>query len=1435
MHTLPQTQSVLSRAVAVARPRLMLARIEGRSDVYFLDRNLFGHESTGGTQGNFGDEGGRWITLDGTHIHLKNGKIDKGPAALVGKSATLHPVGHAPEGGHAPAGGVDHPNGKKYGGGKFLPKHGGTPEEAAQKELDDAHAAHEAIKSKMGSASHSDVRKLAPKADKARSAIAAAQGKLAAVKAASAPASGITKDLYGKDKIDSSGIGGQSPMFHEPTQHGAATEAIGGSKAALDPKNTAALPFAEKTPHQLTPGKGGTEATHVLGSVKPGDRVEVGGNTHQVAKVTQSTKAEPIYSSTDPGDTREHGLNHKTTAIVHAHDVGEPSEHPKQFRFQSERTEMHAEPKSTVETPAAKPTPAEAGKASANAAAAPSDYDTRLRAQIRINRAAGMDSTQAVGHAARALGPRPGGATPVPGKHGLAPATERKPGTPAATAGEQMPAATAAKVEAAPVATIGKKPSEMDKAERYDAGVKHPSESLERQSSELASGIGSAIYESKHPSHSPEEQARFAASAAAKQSQRADVEKKLAEVRGKSIDDFYEPDGEGGWQEKKAAPTPAEAGRAAAQSVAGFDKGSHASQFSRDLAATNASVADAVAKGHQRVSDVGLKPGQVVTSHEPLTPGAKFTVGSVDKYGHAQVTPHDPMATMGYTMNVKGSTGRTVDPAAPLDDYEARRSANIKVQVAHRDAVNAKIKAASKPSNPAEAGDWQHVDPLKSGKGKAGIVYQPTVAPQTPAQAGRAAANKAVGASSHREQTAKIAALQKSNPGMSYREAFEKAKGSATPALPKRATSAPTPAPTHHVIEDPIGKGKGFKVSDLHKKLIDHHEALNGTKGLTAAEESELQGAAGAGNPFTFHRTLPTEIKSIIDKHPAAAFKLKTSDRAAESGGADAFSALGDRYEHLVAKAAGSDKLDAALKTARGSSDPAMQFTAMVHDNLPSLKGEGSTKLQNTRADKLKVGDAFQYGGHEFHVVGEADPDGETVHKVLRGAGHDFPLEALKGVPIPLTHGSLHKGAGPKLEADDFAPFSRADDDPDTLWLHNPSSQLHDALVLGQGLPAAVTAEMGLPTESLGQPIMYAWADALVVGDYEHPTTKQRFKLGREELDTAVATFSRLVENGVHIPFVKDHKETTDSSLGWVVGAQRVGNKFRLRHAIVGLDAQRAASRNLVSVKLHKTFTDSQRNKYAYAITHSSLTPTPVIPNQTGFIAASSQATNTDTDGDVPDVYVLAAPEKERSSEMALTPDQLTTFRKLHGAADVPEEKSIDWLLSYAATTTEEARTAKSNEAVLLSRIDEQEQQVLTLSTAWADKPKLPDDATRMLLSRAADSEWDKAVKSGGASPAVVKDFRKLFRDGDKPNVLALSRAGEGTDPLEFQIASLLQKNTERVPGEGERFLSLSTAMDDSKDGDGDKDAAAVKAKMIAMANGGSPSETQMAKMCKGD
>lgn len=651
--------------------------------------------------------------------------------------------------------------------------------------------------------------------------------------------------------------------------------------------------------------------------------------------------------------------------------------------------------------------------------------------------------------------------------------------------------------------------------------------------------------------------------------------------------------------------------------------------------------------------------------------------------------------------------------------------------------------------------------------------------------------------------------------------------------LDREGTGQWVPGPDAHwqKVGVPFGDAKGFSRAALRAHIHDAYKQSGG-----GVPEHVHQFAEGLQNAFAFKKggQYAADVKRMLREGGkegtgiAKSGAVRLTDDAKEAGGEDAINAFRDRFgdkgeDHYWAVArerAGLGWQD-ALEQARNSNDPALQFAAAVHDNLPDAKGQKNVVTVN--AGQLRVGQQFTHNGKVHRVIEDADG-----HHVLATDHAEFPLDALDRVP--LDKGSLKKVRAPKLVPDDVAPFSNADDGGH--WLHNPGVEL------SRSAPVA-----DAPKEILGQPVMDLWADALVCGTYEHKAfnakTRQfepvTFTLSHKHLDESVRSFHRMRANGVRVPIVQDHQEKAASSLGEIVDAKRDGDRLMLRHRFVGADGIKMAARNHVSVKMLPKWRDSRGNDYVNAVTHSALTPIPVIPNQQGFSIAASRgqpATAHGSDTSSAPVLILTT-DSQRSDAMAFTPEHLDRLRKLPGAKDVADQDAAEFLLSLAETAMENLVTLRDDNATLLSRADTAEARALELSRA-AEGSNLPDDATLMLLSRAAESEWSHVAAAGYPKP-LVDDLKALFRDSGKPNALALSRDHGGADPLEFMVTGLLAKHKPAVDG----LLKQVTVPQDgvvlSRDAAKDEDGEDLKNKMIAMANGKGQKAIPMAKMCKGE
>ena len=154
-------------------------------------------------------------------------------------------------------------------------------------------------------------------------------------------------------------------------------------------------------------------------------------------------------------------------------------------------------------------------------------------------------------------------------------------------------------------------------------------------------------------------------------------------------------------------------------------------------------------------------------------------------------------------------------------------------------------------------------------------------------------------------------------------------------------------APRTHVPREFTRRG-------VEQSLVGAYHAQGG--GFTAFDEQRLQEAAGAGDPWTFHRELPAEVKEFLERPDLKRNRklrnlFRVSENAGRGGGADAMGDLGqDEYFRLAEIVGGSD-VGAALAHARASDDPDLRYLAELHGNLPRSATAGQARRLRRKAD----------------------------------------------------------------------------------------------------------------------------------------------------------------------------------------------------------------------------------------------------------------------------------------------------------------------------------------------------------------------------------------------------------------------------------------------------------------------------------------------------
>lgn len=335
-------------------------------------------------------------------------------------------------------------------------------------------------------------------------------------------------------------------------------------------------------------------------------------------------------------------------------------------------------------------------------------------------------------------------------------------------------------------------------------------------------------------------------------------------------------------------------------------------------------------------------------------------------------------------------------------------------------------------------------------------------------------------------------------------------------------------------------------------------------------------------------------------------------------------------------------------------------------------------------------------------------------------------------------------------------------------------------------------------------PLRY-WKDVVAVGSYVHPTQKRGdgspvdFELNADDLKTLVASFAEMSAAGDEPPVIKDHKETSDNTLGYIKGVRINGDRLQMLHEFTDDQSRDIALRNKVSAKLHPNYRMSNGKVLPLAISHVATTPKPVITQQDDWAIAAARGSERD---DAP-VLFLAVSIPAKEDQMKLTPEQMQRIKALAPAST--EETALDLLLSaaeadhisVASLTAENTRLKKLPGTIELSAARKMElvENLDTYIELTAVKNQWPDACTsavkkefasdELLLSRneAGDVLGRKLVEA--IAPFIAKG---ILANAKEKTAIQLSREipgnGEdrnkatGTNPYEETINRLAPSAT---------------------------------------------------------
>lgn len=345
------------------------------------------------------------------------------------------------------------------------------------------------------------------------------------------------------------------------------------------------------------------------------------------------------------------------------------------------------------------------------------------------------------------------------------------------------------------------------------------------------------------------------------------------------------------------------------------------------------------------------------------------------------------------------------------------------------------------------------------------------------------------------------------------------------------------------------------------------------------------------------------------------------------------------------------------------------------------------------------------------------------------------------------------------------------------------------------GLPSSVTVKIGDELKQV--PVAYFAKDVIAAGAYRHPSTGESFTVTPARIDKWVHTFNAMRAAGFEVPTPTDHAAglpeprsatlvLSRDNLGFVVKAERVGDRLRLIHQVIGEDAVQVALRNRASIYVHPNFVDEKGRAWGEAIVHSSYTPIPVIGGMGSFVPFAASREQPPAP-----VFVLS-----REGTMPMTPEQkkkvvamLVASGKSQAEAEAMSDSDLlDFLISQltdevgelsrekkkAAGLATEVATLKSEKAALEGRVGE-------LSRA-----AVPPDAE--VLGQRLDATIERIdilTERQRITPAQATRLKSMCKTADgKPSPLMLSRAaGAEASAMQLFLGVFNETATPPVPG----------------------------------------------------
>ena len=327
------------------------------------------------------------------------------------------------------------------------------------------------------------------------------------------------------------------------------------------------------------------------------------------------------------------------------------------------------------------------------------------------------------------------------------------------------------------------------------------------------------------------------------------------------------------------------------------------------------------------------------------------------------------------------------------------------------------------------------------------------------------------------------------------------------------------------------------------------------------------------------------------------------------------------------------------------------------------------------------------------------------------------------------------------------------------LVLRADTAPFRDAVVLGQGLPS----------EKNGQPCRYFWKESLPIGDYLDKAGTP-FKVTPDRVENLIRNFNRAKAKGFLPSSPSRHEKDGAVNFGFIVDARKnEKGSLELLHQMIGEDAIKAAARNKSSICTVANVTDETGDQYDELIDHNAVIPDPQLNNLDDFQPALAASRGTTAAAVV--LQLASTPTKE------IDMIDLKILRETIGAAkEITDEAVIQQAVAKLSEVKglELSRTTAATElATMKTRAETAEASLATAQTKVLELSRAPDAG---ILADRADlmcQKIDLAMDKGQCTKAQADILKAALKDGDKPNLLMLSRSGASGTPIDVALKVL--------------------------------------------------------------